>query len=97
MTGRYFKHCYVLLVLMCQAKSMKANETRKLGLCALNSKFSPNFLELNSAPNLDPPTHLIKNTPSSKDTQTHTHFMAIRLCFQSPSMPFYFDPLILKI
>ena len=61
MTSHYFKHCYVLLVLMCQAKSMKTNETRKLGLCGLNSKFSPNFLELNSERNLDPPTHLIKN------------------------------------
>ena len=28
---------------------MKVNETKKLGLCALNSKFFPNFLELNSA------------------------------------------------
>ena len=37
MNGHYFKHYVLLIVLMCEAKSMIAKETGKLGPCTLAS------------------------------------------------------------
>ena len=43
LTGHYFKDCFVLLFLICQAKPIIANETRKLGLWALTSWLSEDY------------------------------------------------------
>lgn len=88
-----FKHCYVatiVAVLKCQAKSLKANETRKRGLehftCNVNLpevvKLRHNKLfriKIRAKNRFSP--HLINDPPS-----------ILRLYFQSSPMSFYFDP-----